>query len=329
MRRLLSIGFALAMMLAFVPGAGASTAAGLTISVDRAPVGPDGTTAGAVTDFILTFADRDPAVSGLNLKTGGTVTVTLPDGFVNTADGSLNALVLLQGWPQSPPAGPPGFLWTTTVSGNTITATLTADFLVGDTGPGFKQVHLLLNEFRNPDAGRYNIGLEIQPDPASGDTYAGTARARIIPEARPSANIVSVFSGGAPVPLNNPIYQTVAAGDDSLDVGMYLWEAGSSVAEGIVNPFLGVDIAMISATRGLLVQDGARVGYVHIDAPPGADDFGLSTMGPSTLGISAVTSLDVGILIATLHTDPDVTGDYTITFRVDHGNTQQVFVTTE
>jgi hypothetical protein len=42
-----------------------------------------------------------------------------------------------------------------------------------------------------------------------------------------------------------------------------------------------------------------------------------------------VSSVDVGILITTFSTDPDTTGTYTITFRMNNGNTQQLFVTTE
>jgi hypothetical protein len=40
--------------------------------------------------------------------------------------------VTLQGWPQNPPAPPPGFLWTTTISGNTIAATLTAHYVTAE-----------------------------------------------------------------------------------------------------------------------------------------------------------------------------------------------------
>lgn len=37
----------------------------------------DGTTAGAVTDFAINFADLDPSEDGIGLLTGGTVEVTL------------------------------------------------------------------------------------------------------------------------------------------------------------------------------------------------------------------------------------------------------------
>ncbi len=149
----------------------------------------------------------------------------------------MNTVALLQGWPQSPPAPPPDVIWNTTVDGNTITATMTADYLVGEFGPGPKQMHLLLPTFRNPPvAGRYNVLLEIRPDPATDEVISGIVRVTIEPATRPSVEVVSAFSGGGPPPpFNNPIYQTVAADDASLDVGMYLWEEGSSVADGIFN----------------------------------------------------------------------------------------------
>lgn len=328
MRRIVPVVFALSLVMVAAPIAVADThLPRQTNDVDRPPVSPDGTSAGAITDFVITFIDRDPAVDGISLKSGGTVTITLPDGFVDTGDGTDNTIILLQGWPQSPPFP---FPWTTSVSGNTLTTTLTSDYLVGDFGPGFKQAHLLLNSFRNPDPGRYNIDVVIQPDPASTTTLEATARVQIIGAARPSINVVSVFSGGGPPPpFNNPLFQTVAAGDDSLDVGLYLWEAGSSVAEGIVNPFVGVDIEMTSATEGRLMQDAAVVGHVSIEAPAGAADFGLSTDGPSVLGPAVVTGFDVGILVLRLHTDPGATGEYVVTLAMAHGNSQTIRVTAE
>jgi hypothetical protein len=329
MRRLIAVVAAVALVSLYIPVAGAATETDLDIGIVRAPVAPDGTTAGEFTDFVLTFIDRDPAVDGLSLKEGATVSVTLPDGFTNTGGGP-NSLILLQGWPQSPPAPPPLFPWVTTVSGKTATATLTADYLVGVSGPGFKQVHLLFNGFLNPEPGMYDVELVIQPDPASGDTYRGTGTVHIIPKARPSVNAVSVFSGGGPPPpFNNPLYQAVSAGDDANDVGFYLWDARSSTANAVINPYIGVDIEMTNPNHGRLVQGTKTVGQVWIDAPPGAEDYGIATAGPSFLGTSVVTGLDVGILITTFSTDPDVTGRYTITVQMNNGNTQELFITAE
>lgn len=333
MRRLTSVLFVALLVGALAPAAVAhphqTPHQKLRVSVDRAPVTPDGTTAGAITDFVLTFVDRNPAVDGISLREGATVTATLPHGFTDTGDGTSNAAILLQGWPQSPPAPLPAFPWTTTVAGNEITATLTADFLVGDTGPGAKQVHLLLNSFRNPGPGLYGIGLAIQPDPASPEVHRGTGYVHILPKARPSLNVVSVFSGPGPPPLPNPLYQSVVAGDDSLDVGMYLWDRGSDAAKGVFEPFVGVDLEMVGKRFGRMVQDGRTVGHVWIRPPSGARDFALTTDGPSILGNAAVTGFPTGILVMRLGTDADAAGLYKVSLRFNGGNTQRLYITTE
>ena len=45
----------------------------LHASVAKAPVTPDGASAGAVTDLVLTFRDPDPREPGIGLRAGGTV----------------------------------------------------------------------------------------------------------------------------------------------------------------------------------------------------------------------------------------------------------------
>lgn len=205
----------------------------LDISIARAPIVPDGTTAGASSDFVLTFADRDPAVNGIAMKKDGTVTVTLPDAFAVNPGG---ALVLLQGWPQSPPAPPPAFLWTTTFNGNAVTATMDADFDENTTfGPGFKQVHVLTPGIRNPGPGRYPVSLAIDPDGTGTAVSSGVGWVQIIPKPRPAINVVSIFSGppGPPPPFYNPLYQTLLAGAATPNMGLYLWNRDSASAVGV------------------------------------------------------------------------------------------------
>lgn len=328
MRRLISVLSVVLLVGALAPAAVARPHTTLRVSVEKAPVTPDGTTAGAITDFVLTFADRNPAVDGISLKKGATVTATLPHGFTDTGNDTSNTAILPQGWPQSPPS-PPAFPWTTTVDGNKITATPTADYLVGDTGPGPKQVHLLLNSFRNPRPGIYGIGLAIQPDPASTEVRRGTGYVYILPQARPSLNVVSIFSGPGPPPLPNPFYQTVPAGSDSLDIGMYLWDRGSDAGAGVFEPFVGVDLEMVGRRFGRLVEDGRTVGHVWIRPPHGARDYALTTDGPSTLGNTAVTGFPTGILVMRLGTDAAAGGLYKVTLPLNGGNAQRLFITTE
>lgn len=327
MRRLFILFAAMALLVALVPPTLAMSHEPLDISVAKAPVTPDGTTAGSVTDFVLTFVGIDPAIDGIDLKAGGSISARLPAGFVDTGDGTVNTTAILQGWPQSPPFP---FIWDTTVAGNTVTATLNADYLAGAFGPGPKQLHLLLNSFRNPGPGLYDVGVVIRPDPALPDRFYGTATVHIIPRSTPSVEVVSVFSGGGPPPpFDNPFFQTVAPGDDSLDVGVYFWDRGSFVAGGIVNPYVDVDIEMNNLTRGRLVQHDRTVGHVVIDAPQGADEFAIGNDGPSFLGLTAVTALDVGIMVVRLSTDPDVTGDYTVTLSMNGGNSKSFRVSAE
>ncbi len=322
-RRALLVAALVAAMFSAVTTAASAHSQTLDISIARAPIVPDGTTAGAQTDFVLTFADRDPAVNGIAMETDGTVTVVLPDAFTVNPGGNL---ILLQGWPQSPPAPPPDFPWTTAFDGNTITATMTKDFDETTTfGPGFKQVHVLTPASRNPGPGRYPISLTIDPDGSGTAVISGVGWVKIIPKARPAVSVVSIFSGppGPPPPLYNPLYQTLSAGAETPDIGLYLWN-GNSV------PAVGVDLKRSNSRHVRLVQDRRTVGHAKIQAPRGATNFGLTSSGasvevdafPFTLGVKT------GLLKIRFHTDPNVAGDYIIDLRMNGGNTERLSITT-
>lgn len=301
----------------------------LNISAAKAPVAPDGTTAGAVTDFVITFRDIDPDVKGINLHEGATIEVVLSDAFTNTGAGG-NITVLLQGWPQSPPAPPPLFPWTVDYNGNTITLTLTDKFKRGAIGPGAKQVHLILLGYTNPTLpGVYPFELTIRPKPGKGKKLKGSGAVRIIPDARPSVNPISLFSGvpGTPPPLVNPIYQDLELGEVGLPVGLYLWDANSV-------PSMGTDLAATaSPTYYQLTQGAVVIGEVFISAPDGAEDFSLSSValppgGPPSVSVSAfVTAVPVGLLGVQFTPDPEVAGDYEIAIAMRGGNESTLFVT--
>ena len=57
MRRIITLVFALALVVVSVPAAGATTGT-LDVDVGLAPIVPDGTVAGEITDFVLTFKDH-------------------------------------------------------------------------------------------------------------------------------------------------------------------------------------------------------------------------------------------------------------------------------
>ncbi len=309
---------AMGMAVMAVPAAAGPVDTPIPVKVTKAPIAADGTTAGAVSDFVLSFVDLDPGVDGIGIMTGGKIEVLLPDAFVNTG-GGVNAGIILQGWQASPRLGS----WTTTVSGNTITLDLTSDYLpINEANPGPKQVHLLLNGFENPRPGRYEVGLTITPDgDVPGHTLSGTGIVKIIPRARPSVNLVSVLSGNpGPPPFKNVQHQTVDQGTDPDKVGLYLWDKDST-------PFVGVDVVMSNADHYRFVQGGKTVGHVWIDAPAGAGNYTLSTpVGPSTPGFTAVTVLPTAHLITQFSPDPGTIGEYTLTFKMNNGNTQTQFV---
>ena len=313
----------------------------LDISIVKAPVAGDGTTAGAVPDFVLTFADRDPAVDGISIQNGGTVEIILPPDFINTGAVGAN-VIILQGWPQSPRVDAPGappFPYTRTVVGNTITLRFDKDLewlAPSADGPGPKQVHLLLNGFESPGAGRYPISLSIDPDGPASDvagTFSGVGYVRIIPRARPAVNVVSIFSGSGPPPFFNPFYQIVSQNDPAArQFGAYLWQKDAK-------PAVGVDLKMTNLRHGRLVQGKKTVGHVLIQAPPGATSFSLETVtlpppspgaGPPSFEVAAfATSLPAGLLGFQFHHDPGVIGKYAIDISMNGGNTERLFVTVE
>lgn len=290
----------------------------LDVTVARAPVVPDGTTAGAVSDFVLTFVDRDPDVDGIGLLAGATVEITLPDDFVNTDAGGDN-VIILQGWPQSPIVP---FPYTISIVGNSVTLTLTSDFLPGsdlEGGPGPKQVHLLLNGFRNPGPGMYDIPIHL--DPGTGDTFSGVGTVHIIPQARPAVSIVSFISGGGPPPpFNSSVYQDVALGDDALPTRLFVWDADSE-------PFKDIELTSTPNARHYRLRMGRRtVGHVWIDAPAGADDYELTTTGLSTNVPNPITGVPTAGLDTLFSPDPTVAGDYTVTFYLNGGNYEYQFI---
>ena len=292
----------------------------LSVEVIRAPIVPDGTSAGAFTDIVLNFRDLDPNTPGIPILIGGSIEVVLPEAFTNTGVGN-NLGIILQGWPQSPPGPPPSFSITTVVS-NTITVEMTKDYdLGGVDAPGPKQAHLNLKGFRNPGPGMYPISMSIM-DPSGDITHSGIGTVHIIPNARPAVSAVSLFSGGGPPPpFNNAIYQTVVQGESANRVGLYLWESRSKA-------LVEADIEMENPTHGRLVKsNGSTAGQVWISPPPGASDYMLETESPSMEGIAFSSSVvKVGILLTTFTPDPNVLGDYTIAFKMNNGNTQYLFV---
>lgn len=289
----------------------------LSLSADKAPIVPDGTTAGADTDFVVTFADRDPDVPGIDIKTGGTIAIRLPHEFVQDDPDAPMTLVVLQGWPQSPRQPFPDVTYDATT--NTLTGTLAFDYLAQSSAqPGPKQLHMLLPGFTNPKAGTYWFDVAIRPDPASDKVLSGRGQVRIHRQIRASINAISVIN--PPPPFPNPIYQTVAAGDSPVPWGFYLWQRGGDAD-------VGVDLRQRSARRYDIVDaDGDKIGSVRIRAPKGASGYSIDATASEAVN-GAVLGIPTGLMIAQFHPDPGTPGDYEITWRMRRGNHQHMFVT--
>ena len=312
---------------------------GIVSSVVKAPIVPDGDTAGAPTDIVITL-DRslDPGVEGRTLLQGNKIKITLPDAFINTGlpGGTIftpgcvppnlgcSTGILLQGWPQHPifPMFPPGSsaptLYTVSLEGtHTLVYTALQDVTPGSIlpGPGIKQMHLLVVGFVNPDPGFYDIQVEAQTGPG-GQSEFGTGRLHIVPHARPSINITSVF-GGAGNP--NSIYQQAGTNAMvSLPYEFLLWDRGGAA-------FTGVDIEMVNDKHALMKLGNAVVGHVTIDSPEHASGQEVAAAAPSFAINSPVSGIPTARLTATFITG-DVPGLYTVTFSLNGGNSATMYV---
>jgi hypothetical protein len=321
------------------PPDGAPGNSGIVHSVVKAPIVPDGDVAGAVTDLVINLdGSMDPAVPGRILPKDGQIRVTHPDDFINTGLPGLTVFtpgcfapalecstgVLLQGWPQHPilPMAPPGssaptFYKTTIEDEHTLVYTALMNVIPGTPapGPGIKGMHLITFGFINPGPGVYDIEVEAQTGPGGTWEY-GTGRVHILPRARPSINITSVFAGAT---RPNTIYQNTQINEDTpLPYDFYLWDYDGA-------PFLDVEIEMVNDKHGLMKQGNAVVGHVRIDAPRGASGQTVSTPGPST----PVNAFLFGVPSARLtaqFTAGDEPGPYTVTFSMNGGNSATMHV---
>lgn len=326
--RLLVVIALVATLGAVIPAVSVGAADGaLEVSVDKAPPAPDGTDVGAITDVVITFRDPDPAVPGIGIKEGGTIRVTLPDGFVDTGlpvvgiggqpgcappvvEGCSTAVVL-QGWPQSALIPMVSYEAAT----NTFVLTAPADWMPGGiTAPGPKQVHLIAFGFVNPQRpGNHRIAVTIQPDPNDPATMAGTGTVRIL--ANRQATILPNSQANAGPPFPNTLYQQISAGDESLTMRFFMWDRNNA-------PIVGADIVMSGRVGDIVDANGRRIGQVRISPPRGADDYAIITDGPSVQAPAFVSGIPTGVLDVRLRTDPAATGDYEVTFRLLEGNSR-------
>ncbi len=330
-----------------VPGLWASSLSeagsrGVVRSVVKAPIVPDGNVAGAPTDLVVNLAiSLDPAVTGRTLLKGNTIKVTLPKAFKNKAtlptktifssndcmpgNVQCNTGVLLQGWPQHPilplvPPKPPGSgKWQYTVSlEGTHTIVFTANIDLGPgvaaSGPGIKQIHLILPSFVNPAPGLYDIQVAAETGP-DGIIETGTGRVQIFKKTQSSLNVVSAYNSGSP----NTMYQSTSTNSATpFSFDFLMWDNHGQ-------PFTGVTITPISPTQWSLVKGPREVGKVWLQAPEGSTQHRLVVEKPSFPIKSPVLGIPTARLTAQFITGSQP-GDYVLTFKLNEGNSTQMFV---
>ena len=228
-------------------------AAGIVESIEKAPVIADGDVAGQPTDIVISFTgSKDHHVPGRTLAAGDEIRIIFPWEF-DLANIDPNyplrdvpwpfppvpplppmpcvptnlqctTAVMLQGWPQQPPF-PPALFHTLSVdlADNALVFTALQDIApLGPASPGIKELHLILHGVINPEPGEYFLRVEAQTGPGGSWEY-GSGIYKVLPHARPSINITSVFvkalagilsgspacgPGTLPPNPDNPVYQT-------------------------------------------------------------------------------------------------------------------------
>lgn len=334
------------------PDCSSCAGTGLVHSIVAAPVVPDGDVAGRPTDFVINLdASLDPEVPGRGLAAGDSIRITLPPElqqadpplpfatlFAEAVEGCkpfpaadpallCNTVVLLQGWPQHPVAPPPALAgrYETRFEEATNTLVVTAlDDIVpaAPANPGIKQIHLLLNGFRNPRPGRYPVVVEADTGPG-GARESGCGTLVVSRGTGPHLGVTS--TGNTPPPFASPLFQSVPAGGAPDTYNLLLWGRRGGAMTGVEL----MPVALPRSDFALLVRHGRVVGQVSVAGPPGAAGRGLlSSPGPSALERAPVT----GVPTARLRLDylpPPIPGDYVVSVSLAGGDEAVLRVTVE
>ena len=207
--------------------------------------------------------------------------------------------------------------------------------------PGIKKIHLMLHGVTNPQPGEYYIRVEAQ----TGVVWeTGSGILKILPHARPSVNVTSVFvkalSGGAcgpgsmPPNNDNPGYQTTTVDSPAPFVWTFLiWGKN-------MNPVDDVYLDWSNANHALLRSGKKAIGHVFIETPSGATGYGIDVnpyglICPTLLGAAPIIGGTKGIgpqevgRLDLLFQAGDMPGDYTTTITLNNGNEVQMVVTAE
>lgn len=362
--------------LALILASSTAIGAGIVASIEKAPVVADGDVEGKPTDYVINLeGSMDPQVAGRSLAAGGQIKVIFPPEFdlgsINPAYPVLDAptplppvaplqdndcvpawltcttAVILQGWPQNP-YFPPAIFHTLSVDvvANALVFTAVNDMIANPpTAPGIKQIHLILNGVTNPAPGQYRIRVEAQTGPG-GAWETGSGMVQVLPRARPSVNVTSVFvkatsgqlgdpacgPGTNPPNADNPVRQTTTTGSAApFPWTLLLWGADRQ-------PLDNVQPIWVNPDHALLWRDGHTIGHIYIDAPKGAAGYGIdfNPLGCGTLmGGAPVIGATPGIgpqpvgRMDLVFRAGDTAGEYRTTVSLNNGNGVELIVRAE
>lgn len=253
--------------------------------------------------------------------------------------------VLLQGWPEHPFFPPVLFhVVSIDVAANAFVFTATQDILPAPpANPGIKELFVLLNGVRNPAPGHYRLRVEAQTGPG-GSWESGSTLMHVLPASRPSINATAVFvkaqagllpdtpacgPGTLPPNPDNPVWQTTAVNEPAPFVWTFLvWGKNEQ-------PMDDVQLEWSNADHARLVSGRKAVGQLYIDAPVGAEGYGIEVnpLGCSTYlpaapviaGTPGIGPQPTGRLDLRFHAG-SVAGDYVTTITMNNGNTAQMRV---
>jgi len=228
-----------------------------SLVVVPAPVPPDGYTAGAATHLVFVLVpNSDPAVKGIELKRGDTLSVALPAAFkrndsVRLQEDSDFNLTLNKGWPQAAVKRAGQYKIFFDERTNTIGVRAEKDIAAeGANSPGAKGIHLRGETFMNPVAGAYPVEVRLAAgDGTARQTWKGTIQILSAPTAARLAPTNFHLGPG----MNGDFQKTGVNQDAPLLLGVLLWDQSGQ-------PLNGVGIAPPDRTRfpkytgGLLVQ---------------------------------------------------------------------------
>ncbi|RWA53111.1 hypothetical protein AU476_14865 [Cupriavidus sp. UYMSc13B] len=219
--------------------AGGQTGPTQSLVIVPAPVPPDGYTAGTATHLVFVLVpDSDPAVKGIELKRGDTLSVALPATFkrndrVRLQEDSDFNLTLNKGWPQAAVKQAGQYKIFFDERTNTIGVRAEKDVAAeGANSPGAKRIHLRGETFMNPAAGAYPVEVRL----AAGDgTVKQTWKGAIQILSAPTAARLAPTNFHLGPGMNGDFQKAGVDQDAPLLLGVLLWDQLGHPLNGVAS----------------------------------------------------------------------------------------------